>query len=171
MNVLVFSDSHGRVSYIDEMMKRVMACGGERSAHVLFLGDGLLDLARAKELDGQSVVAVRGNCDMLGADEPEARIIGLGKYRVLMMHGHTQGVKYGLTQALAFAVRSEVDLLLFGHTHQPFAKELPKGETYEGVHMPKRLCVFCPGALKDGCFGSIALTDGGILMSHGSLFD
>ena len=171
MNVVVFSDSHGRVSHIDEMMARVAACGGERPRQVLFLGDGLADLAAARGLDGHSVLAVRGNCDtFFAADEPETRILGLGNYRVLMMHGHTQSVKYGLTQAVSFAVRNEVDLLLYGHTHIPFAKTLAAGELFEGVLLKKPLCLFCPGALKDGSFGSISLTKQGILMSHGNLF-
>lgn len=170
MNVLVFSDSHGRVANIDEMMARVLACG-EKPGYVLFLGDGLLDLARADSLGGQNVVAVRGNCDMLWAsDEPEVRVVGLGGYRALMMHGHTQSVKYGLTQAVAFAVHSGADLLLYGHTHKGIAMELAAGQTYEGVQVPKRLCVFNPGSLAEGSFGNVTLTDKGILMSHGKLF-
>ncbi len=170
MNVVVFSDSHGRASYIDEMMARVTAGGGEKPAHILFLGDGLSDLS-AHGLDGHSVLAVRGNCDMLlAADDPEARILGLGKYRALMIHGHTQCVKHGLTQAVALAVRNEVDLLLYGHTHEPFAKELAAGERFEGVLLKKPLCLFCPGALQEGSFGRISATEQGILMSHGNLF-
>lgn len=171
MNVLVFSDSHGRVSRIDEMMECALACGGEKPSQILFLGDGLSDLARAHSLDGMSAVAVRGNCDMLfGGDEPETRIIGLGSYRALMMHGHTQGVKYGLTQAMAFAVRSDVDLLLFGHTHRPLALTFSEGSEYMGVQMKKPLYVFNPGSLAEGYFGRISLTDKGVLMSHGELF-
>ena len=170
MNVLVFSDSHGREAYIEEMMAKVMACG-EKPRHILFLGDGLADLSRASSLEGQSVLAVRGNCDMFATDEPDIRIVGLGQYRALMMHGHTAGVKYGLAQALALAVREKVDLLLYGHTHQPFEKYLAAGERFEGIVTEKPLCLFCPGALKDGSFGSVCATEQGILVSHGCLFD
>ena len=169
MNVLVFSDSHGREAYIEEMMARVMA-GGEKPRHVLFLGDGLSDLLRASSLEGQSVLAVRGNCDMFIADEPETRIVGLGQYRALMMHGHTLGVKLGLSQAVALAVREKVDILLYGHTHQPFEKYLAAGEHFEGIVTERPLCLFCPGALKDGSFGSVSATEQGLLVSHGSLF-
>lgn len=169
MNVLVFSDSHGRVAYLEQMMSRVLSCG-ETPTQILFLGDGLSDLSRAEGLDGQSVVAVRGNCDLYGVNETELKTVGLGPYRALMMHGHTQGVKLGLTQAVGLAVRLEVDLLLFGHTHEPLALTLDEGQPFEGVRTKKPLCIFNPGALKDGSFGSISLTDKGILMSHGNLF-
>ena len=170
MTVVVFSDSHGRVTYIEEMMTRVAACG-EKPSHVLFLGDGLADLSRASALDGQSVIAVRGNCDLLASDELETRVVGLGGYRALMMHGHTAGVKYGLAAAVALAVREDVDLLLYGHTHIPFVKNLAADECFEGIWVKKPLCVFCPGALKDGVFGSISATAQGVLFSHGHLFD
>ncbi len=169
MTAVVFSDSHGRDAYIEEMMARVMACG-EKPSHILFLGDGLVDLSRASLLDGQSVLAVRGNCDLFGTDEPETRIVGLGYARALMMHGHTAGVKHGLAQAIALAVREEVDLLLYGHTHMPFVRNFAAEESFEGIRVKKPLCVFCPGALKNGSFGSISVTAQGILVSHGDLF-
>ena len=169
MNALVFSDSHGRSSHIDEMMARVLSCG-EPPRQVLFLGDGLADLSRASSLEGQSLIAVRGNCDMFAVDEPETRIVGLGQYRALMMHGHTLGVKLGLAAAVALAVREGVDLLLYGHTHQPFEKYLEAGERFEGIAVEKPLCIFCPGALKDGSFGRISTGAQGILVSHGNLF-
>ena len=170
MTAVVFSDSHGRDAYIEQMMARVRACG-ERPGQLLFLGDGLSDLAHAPSLAGESVIAVRGNCDLFAADEPETRIVGPGSYRALMMHGHTLGVKCGLVQAVALAVREGADLLLYGHTHVPLVRELAAGECFEGVRTEKPLCVFCPGALKDGSFGSISATVQGILTSHGSLFD
>ena len=170
MNALIFSDSHGRVGYIDEMMARVLALG-EAPRQILFLGDGVVDLSRASSLDGQSVLAVRGNCDLFVGDEPETRVVGLGHARALMMHGHTMGVKYGLSQAVALAVREGVDLLLYGHTHQPFEKYLEAGERFEGIAVEKPLCIFCPGALKDGCFGNVSVTAGSIFASPGNLFD
>ena len=170
MTAVVFSDSHGREAYVEEMMARVLACG-EKPTHILFLGDGLADLSRVSSLEGQSVIAVRGNCDRFAVDEPDTRIVGLGQYRALMMHGHTAGVKYGLAQAVVSAVREEVDLLLYGHTHIPFVKHLAAGEHFEGIQVKKPLCVFCPGALKDGSFGSISATAQGLLVSHGNLFD
>ena len=170
MTAVVFSDSHGRDAYIDEMMARATAVG-ERPLHILFLGDGLTDLLRAPSLEGQSVLAVRGNCDMFASDEPDIRTMGLGQFRALMMHGHTVGVKHGLMQAVALAVREDVDLLLYGHTHVPFVKYLAEGECFEGIRVKKPLCVFCPGALKDGSFGNISATAQGIFVSHGNLFD
>lgn len=168
MNVMLFSDSHGRVSYIEQMMARVLSVGAPPT-QVLFLGDGLTDLARAHGLEGQSVVAVRGNCDG-DAEEPLMREIGLGGYRALMLHGHTAGVKCDLLGAIGEAVRREADLLFYGHTHEPLARQFAPDETYMGVKIKKPLFVFNPGALKDGSFGRIEFNEKGILMSHGRLF-
>ena len=172
MNVVVFSDSHGRVRYIEQMMARVSAGGGEPPSYVLFLGDGLADLGRTNALLDECVVEVRGNCDVLNsADVPDVRVMGLGGYSALLLHGHTQGVKLGLANAIACAVRSEADLLLFGHTHEPYAEVLTAGTTYMGIRIPKTLYVMNPGSLSLGSFGRIVLNNKGILMSFGNLFD
>ena len=168
-SVVVFSDSHGREAHIRTMMQKVLACG-DRPTHVLFLGDGLVDLAHVTEFEGQSVLAVRGNCDLFAGDEPEIRTVGLGPYRLLMMHGHTAGVKYSLTNAVALAVRENVDALLYGHTHEPLERALAAEESFEGIRVNKPLLIFCPGALKDGSFGRVFVTEQGLLASHGNLF-
>ena len=171
MTVVVFSDSHGRVTRIEEMMERVTACS-QKPVAVLFLGDGLSDLGGADALSGCPLIAVRGNCDMFRADDiPKERVITLGGYRILMLHGHTRGVKYGMAQALAAAVRENADILLFGHTHEPYAETFLEGRDYMGVKFSKRLHVMNPGSLAEGRFGSLALERGGVLMSYGDLYE
>lgn len=170
VTVTVFSDSHGRAERIEEMMERVTACSQKPSA-VLFLGDGLSDLDRADMLMGYPLTAVRGNCDMFRAEDvPVERVIMLGGYRILMFHGHTVGVKHGLVQALAAAVRENADILLFGHTHEPYAETFSAGRVYMGVTFSKTLHVMNPGSLAEGYFGSLSLGNNGVLMSHGELF-
>lgn len=166
MTVTVFSDSHGRVAKIRDMMARVTACS-QKPSEILFLGDGLSDLGAADCL----AVAVRGNCDMFfAADVPEERVLTLGTYRILMLHGHTMGVKHGTVQALAAAVRADADILLFGHTHEKYAETFSAGSTYMGVKFDKTLHVMNPGSLADGYFGCLTLSENGVLMSHGDLY-
>ena len=166
MTVTVFSDSHGRVAKIEQMMARVTACSQKPDA-VLFLGDGLSDLEKAN----CPAVAVRGNCDMFFAEDvPEERVLTLGGYRILMCHGHTLGVKHGLLQALLAAVRADADVLLFGHTHEKYAETFAAGKSYMGLKFTKTLHVMNPGSLADGYFGCLTLNDNGILMGHGDLY-
>ena len=171
MTVTVFSDSHGRRSHIEEIMARVTACA-QKPSEVLFLGDGLSDLEDTDSICGCSLTAVRGNCDMFYAmDIPEERLVMLGGYRILMLHGHTVGVKHGLVQALAKAVSVGADILLFGHTHEAYAETFAEGSAYMGVKFPKPLHVFNPGSVAEGSFGSLSLEKNGVLMSHGNLYD
>ncbi len=167
MNITVFSDSHGRVAQIKDMMSRTAACVQKPDA-ILFLGDGLSDLGAVD----YPVVAVRGNCDMFfAADVPEERVLTLGGYRILMLHGHTVGVKHGMVQALAAAVRAGADILLFGHTHEKCAETFGAGTVYMGVRFEKTLYVMNPGSLADGYFGTLTLKENGLLMSHGDLYE
>ena len=162
MDILIISDSHGRVDNIREVTER---CRGAKE--ILFLGDGLRDIDAAW-LD--SAICVRGNCDMFGAqDLPDERILRFGEYTVMMIHGHTYSVKSGIERAAAVAAQRGADMLVFGHTHTPFDKLLPEGSEIGGVLLQKPLRLFNPGALKDGSFGTLTLRNGAPLTSFGKI--
>lgn len=167
MRLLVVSDSHGSVRNLREVLWRQEALPVSQRAEVLLhLGDGACDPERAELPDGMTVLAVRGNCDgALAAELPVERTFSFAGFRILMAHGHTLGVKSGLVSAVAYAREEEADLLLFGHTHEPVARTVEAGALFGD----KRLHVFNPGALAEGSFGLIELSEKGILMSHGSL--
>ena len=61
---------------------------------------------------------VPGNCDYGSCDQPE-RLIELGGVRILMLHGHTRGVKSDVMRAVWAARECGAQVLLFGHTHRP----------------------------------------------------
>ena len=61
---------------------------------------------------------VPGNCDYGSCDQPE-RLIELGGVRILMLHGHTRGVKSDAMRAVWAARECGAQVLLFGHTHRP----------------------------------------------------
>ena len=168
MNYLVLSDSHGRA----EMVDRAMEVQVHRPDAVLFLGDGLRDL-RVLEYQDICVRPVRGNCDFYtqfeGQSAPEHALLQVGAYRILMMHGHTHGVKGGMERALAFAAQAQADVLLYGHTHLQRQQWFDAGECFGGNVLEKPLLACNPGALQDGKFGTLTLTNGGVLFGCGAL--
>ena len=172
MTVLVISDVHGRGERVEELLARGCHYDG-----IFFLGDGIRGLN--EELcreNGRMLVTVRGNCDgtMLDWMAPEERILSLGEYTVLMMHGHTHGVKHGVERAAAYAASKGADLLLYGHTHIPEEQYLPEGTELLGVTLKKPLRIMNPGSLGEPTgarpsFGVIELRRGQMLLSHGQL--
>ena len=166
MEILVFSDTHGRADRVDELMRRTKA------SIVLFLGDGLRDLNVLR--DDVTLRSVRGNFDFIGADIPEARVEIFGTCRVFMTHGHRYGVKYGEEAAIAAALDADADVLLYGHTHRPVLRTLSAGDAIGDRVLAKPLIVFCPGSLGepyDGrpTFGTLTIRHNGILAAHGTL--
>lgn len=173
MKLLVVSDIHGRhdrLSVLLDMHKNADA--------LIFLGDGLRDLERADAYSrGMSVISVKGNCDgtsFLGNDAPTEQLQTIGGYKMLMLHGHTRGVKSGMERAILAAVQSEADILLFGHTHIPMEKYIPESQGEGILSLPKPLRIFNPGSLGAsgdgrGHFGLIEIRGKDILMSHGMI--
>ena len=173
-DVLVISDSHGRRDAIASLLSQLSF----RPYAVLFLGDGLRDLSAITNED-VTVYAVAGNCDgsiIFPADKPEVRTVQIGQVRVLMMHGHTFDVKWGLGEAIAYAAKKDADVLLYGHTHAPYEKTLPAGETLrDGTVLQKPLLVANPGSLgaprgtDEPSFGVMTVRGKAVLFSHGTL--
>lgn len=168
MEYLVISDSHGRADFVDLAVERQV----RPPDAVLFLGDGLHDL-RVLEYQDLSVRCVRGNCDFSctfeGRSVPEHALLEIGAYRILMMHGHTHGVKGGLLRAVAFAAQCEADVLLYGHTHVQKQEWLDAGTRVGLCELKKPLLVCNPGSLHDGRFGTLSVRNEGVLFGFGCL--
>ncbi len=171
MTLVVVSDSHGDVRRLEQMRDRQLRLPEDRRPEVLLhLGDGSADLDRVAWPPSFSVFGVRGNCDgFLSSEMLSERLLCLGGYRILMLHGHHFSVKAGLDRVIAYAAQKEADLLLFGHTHEPTAFALPIGYEVVDRILAKPLSVFNPGSLREGSFGVIGLLPTGIFMSHGRL--
>ena len=172
ISFLVLSDTHGRADRVREV-----ACRTRGVDRILFLGDGLRDLSVLAPEDEAGLLAVKGNCDgfSIFADGlPEERFFPTHTYHILMMHGHTHGVKSGWERAAAYAASRGADVLLFGHTHEPLSLYLPEGTTVGDVVLSRPLHVFNPGSLglprgDAPSFGRIDLCAQGIVCSHGIL--
>lgn len=169
MDILVFSDSHGRGARMEEAYRRQPTPPDA----VFFLGDGLRDFAGVS-FDDTDVYAVRGNCDFasFSAEEPEERLVRLGGFCFCLMHGHRYGVKSGVTAAAEHAARAGADVLLFGHTHEALEETLPAGTHVGSFVLPKPLLLFNPGSIGEGypaSFGVLVLRSGNILPGHGAI--
>ena len=124
MKVLVLSDSHGNLTNM------VRAVEAESPHMIVHLGDGWRE---ARQLHGQFPMLpfyqVPGNCDFRPS-EPAEQLLFWEEKRVLICHGHTYGVlslidilvdgRYVDVLRAGYAAEEEnLDLFLFGHTHQP----------------------------------------------------
>ena len=177
MTYLILSDSHGHPDRIEEASRRVRPDG------ILFAGDGLRDLARVDFTtlpERCPLWAVSGNCDWLTVPlvvndpllEPkDEELITLEGVRILLMHGHTYGVKGGLGSAVTRAVQRDADLLIYGHTHLPVELHLRPDDRRADFSVSKSLTLFNPGSLgdRDASFGTLTIRNGQILLGHGCL--
>ena len=113
MRILVLSDSHGAV---DNMVRCAEFVEPD---YILHLGDYVHDAEQLRRaLPHIPMDTVPGNCDWGDFDPPE-RLLELGGHRILMMHGHTRGVKYDDMKARYAALEAGAEVLLYGHTHRP----------------------------------------------------
>lgn len=112
MKLLIFSDSHGCLSAMEQ------AVNHEQPDHILHLGDHLRDAAALRDRFSVPVTAVPGNCDGL-TKEPAALTLELLNKRIYMTHGHLHGVKLHYQRVIYAALEAEAGILLFGHTHRP----------------------------------------------------
>ena len=164
MDILVFSDSHGRSDNVSAVIENCIS----KPDAVIFLGDGLRDLAWSVP-SGIPVYSVKGNCDFYGDEETEL-IITLGGKKIFATHGHKYGVKLGYGNIYRRAAALGADVLLFGHTHEPFCETVTKGTEIGGEPLARDLFVMNPGSIGyDGSFGTVVIKNGQILTSIGSL--
>ncbi len=142
--VLIVSDSHGRMDYLEKVMERV------KPGLLLHLGDveGDEDLIEAEA--GCEVVFVRGNCDY-SSDMPSSEVVEIGRHKAFMAHGHTYGVGFDLGELVYAAREAGCDMAFYGHTH------VPRHEEVDGV------TVINPGSIslprQDGRIPTFAVAD------------
>lgn len=164
MELLVFSDSHGRGKRIDDALLL------QRRAPdaVCFLGDGLRDI-EALSIDPVPLYAVRGNCDLGFFEDTETeRLLFLEGHTLLLTHGHTYGVKSGEGALISHAAALGADIVLFGHTHTPTERVIPLGSVIGGATLSRPMYLFNPGSIGyEGFFGTLLLKGDTVLFSHG----
>lgn len=116
MKILIVSDTHR----LDENLKEVIAreCPVDMLIH---LGDVEGSEVYIPEWvnPGCEMQMIRGNNDFFSALERE-REITIGRYQVLLTHGHYYNVSLGVEQLRAEARERGFNLVMFGHTHRPY---------------------------------------------------
>ena len=133
--------------------------------YAVHCGDGAPDfLALMGSFPNTTPVAVCGNCDLSNNLPLECELVVCG-VRVLIVHGHKYGVKFSPLGLVPEARRRGCGLVLFGHTHEKYEKYIAP----ENGGTP--LYLFNPGTVRAGDFGLAEITEKGILLSHGSVFD
>lgn len=146
MRLLVFSDSHGHCIN----MKKAIAIHSEADA-VIFLGDGHENFEACKNLlKDKRIYAVKGNNDFY-CEYPKNQVITESGVNIYITHGHYEYVKSSLEKLFNTAASNNCKIALYGHTHRQ------KEEYRDGIYL------FCPGALFNGEYGIIDITDKGIL--------
>ncbi len=158
MKILVFSDSHGQSRNISRAINM-----HPDAEVIIFLGDGLSDFLAVSK-GNCAMLTVRGNCDWepMFSHIPIVDSVTLEGRKVVFTHGHHYGVKSGFGGLTTLAKDTSADIVLFGHTHEPF-------EHYDGgVHY------FNPGTVGGiytgkSTYGIITLRDNGVLLSHGKI--
>lgn len=144
MRILVFSDSHGRVS---PMIDAVELYRPDVAFH---LGDVVRDGENLRLACPElTLYQVQGNCDLGRADCETEGVARLGGKTVFYLHGHTRYVKSGIGPAVTAAQAVGADILLFGHTHRPLHAQ------YDG------LLAINPGAVRDGRCALLTWESGG----------
>jgi len=64
---------------------------------------------------------VRGNNDFY-CDLPREEEFTLGRYKVLITHGHYYYVSLNMQEIMRQAKARNMDIVMFGHTHRPLIK-------------------------------------------------
>lgn len=113
MRILIVSDTHRRHTNLERVIKKI--------GHLdlaIHLGD-----AEGEEDDIESIVGcpleiIAGNNDFFSRLDKEKEL-QIGKYKVLLTHGHYYYVTVGTEQIIADARARGKDIVMFGHTHRP----------------------------------------------------
>ena len=159
MKCLVFSDSHRNTHNMNKALRL-----HPDAEVVFFLGDGISDAYMVSSTDrGRAWMVVAGNCDpgQLFADEfrKKTDAITLEENRIVFTHGDLYGAKHGVGGLLSLAKERNANIVLFGHTHDPFEKYYSDDEVY----------LFNPGSIAIGSYGIMTLRSNGVLFSHGKV--
>lgn len=116
MRVLVVSDTHKK----HRALKEIIKCAGAIDL-MIHLGDseGYEDYIAG--MVGCPLEIVAGNNDFFSDLEREKEL-QIGKYHVLITHGHYYYVSMGVEDIRKEAEGRGMDVVMFGHTHRPLLK-------------------------------------------------
>ncbi len=121
MRILIISDTHRKHGNLIEALER------EAPIDLLIhLGDAEGYEDEIELLAECPVEIIAGNNDFFSGLDKEKELT-LGKYKVLLTHGHYYYVSTGIADIKREAISRGFDIVMFGHTHRPmldYGKEL-----------------------------------------------
>jgi uncharacterized protein len=150
MRIGVVGDIHGNYFGLKQAVRDM-----GRIEMLFFTGDGYREISRLEKEMDLRIEGVTGNCDFYSI-YPSEQVIYLERYKVLLTHGHLHGVKNDLTRLGMAGREQDVQLVVFGHTHEPLSTDW-----YE-------VKLFNPGSLsvershRGASYGIIEISESGI---------
>ena len=114
MKVLIVSDTHRRHGNLETVLENV----GKMDL-LIHLGDAEGEEDYIEAIAGCPVEIIAGNNDFFSNLDKE-KVILLGKYKVLLTHGHYYNVTVGVERLKEETRERGIDIAMFGHTHRPY---------------------------------------------------
>ena len=113
MRVLIISDTHGNHRNLNKVLESV-----GKIDLLLHLGDVEGGEYYIEQVAGCPVHIVSGNNDFF-VNLPEEEELWIGKYKVLMTHGHKYYVSMDTKRLKREAEKRGACIVMYGHTHRP----------------------------------------------------
>ena len=113
MKILIISDTHRKHENLERVLERVQPVD-----LLIHLGDAEGYEDHIAEMVGCPMEVVAGNNDFFSM-LPKEKEIEIGKYKVLITHGHYYYVNAGIADIETEAAARDMDIVMFGHTHRP----------------------------------------------------
>ena len=136
MKIVVFSDSHGDAETMCSVVEN------EKPDMIIFLGDGIADAEQLSEKNPEiKMIKVLGGVDFDNEDEEWIKFAEICGKRFVIAHGHmfirytfdSELKKYRQTDddriqtridMLKIMIDNDADILLHGHTHEPYINRM-----------------------------------------------
>ncbi|MBU3215372.1 metallophosphoesterase [Clostridium estertheticum] len=118
MKIVILSDTHAK-KHNDKLFKLIDNLFKEADM-IIHAGDYISPSVVSKLKEHENFVGVWGNNDKryIRGILNEKEILSIGGYRIGLYHGHGNS-KNTLTTAYDKFINDKVDIIIFGHTHQP----------------------------------------------------
>ena len=113
MKILIISDTHRKNENYLKIVEELGALD-----MVIHLGDVEGSEYTIAEAVSCPVEMVAGNNDFF-SDLPSEKILQIGKYKVMITHGHRYYIGMGNEMLKREAIVEGVDIVMYGHTHRP----------------------------------------------------
>lgn len=113
MKILIISDTHRKNENFMKVLKKL-----GRPDMVIHLGDVEGSEYTIQRAAGCPVEFVAGNNDFF-SDLPSEKTLQIGRYCVMITHGHRYYISMGNEMLKREAVAQGADIVMYGHTHRP----------------------------------------------------